>query len=103
VQRLSADDQLILGPDEVWPQDIGALSVLDGGPPRLRRPLPNRGREAEFHLPLTTGRLQAKARPRRPDLAELRARSEGVSDAETAMLACQRAGRDALRGVVAEL
>ena len=30
VTRLSADDRLILWPDEVWPQDIGALGVLDG-------------------------------------------------------------------------
>ena len=30
VERLSADDQVILWPDEVWPQDIGALGVLDG-------------------------------------------------------------------------
>ena len=30
MERLSADDQLILWPDEVWPQDIGALGVLDG-------------------------------------------------------------------------
>jgi WS/DGAT/MGAT family acyltransferase len=30
VERLSADDQLILWPDGVWPQDIGALGVLDG-------------------------------------------------------------------------
>jgi diacylglycerol O-acyltransferase len=30
VERLSADDQLILWPDEVWSQDIGALGVLDG-------------------------------------------------------------------------
>jgi WS/DGAT/MGAT family acyltransferase len=28
--RLTADDQLILWPDELWPQDIGALTVLDG-------------------------------------------------------------------------
>ena len=31
VERLSAEDRLILWPDEVWPQDIGALGVLDGG------------------------------------------------------------------------
>jgi diacylglycerol O-acyltransferase len=31
VERLSAEDQLILWPDQVWPQDIGALGVLDGG------------------------------------------------------------------------
>lgn len=30
MQRLSAEDRLILWPDEVWPQDIGALGVLDG-------------------------------------------------------------------------
>jgi hypothetical protein len=31
MERLSAEDRLILWPDEVWPQDIGALGVLDGG------------------------------------------------------------------------
>ena len=30
VERLSAEDRLILWPDKVWPQDIGALSVLEG-------------------------------------------------------------------------
>jgi diacylglycerol O-acyltransferase len=30
MERLSAEDRLILWPDEVWPQDIGALGVLDG-------------------------------------------------------------------------
>jgi diacylglycerol O-acyltransferase len=30
VERLSAEDRLILWPDEAWPQDIGALAVLDG-------------------------------------------------------------------------
>jgi Wax ester synthase-like Acyl-CoA acyltransferase domain len=30
VERLTAEDRLILWPDEVWPQDIGALGVLDG-------------------------------------------------------------------------
>jgi diacylglycerol O-acyltransferase len=30
VERLNAEDRLILWPDEVWPQDIGALGVLDG-------------------------------------------------------------------------
>ena len=29
-ERLSAEDRLILWPDEVWPQDIGALAVLHG-------------------------------------------------------------------------
>ena len=29
VERLTADDQLMLWPDKVWPQDIGALAVLD--------------------------------------------------------------------------
>jgi diacylglycerol O-acyltransferase / wax synthase len=30
MERLSAEDRLILWPDEVWPQDIGALGVLQG-------------------------------------------------------------------------
>lgn len=31
MDRLTAEDQLMLWPDEIWPQDIGALAVLDGG------------------------------------------------------------------------
>jgi WS/DGAT/MGAT family acyltransferase len=34
VERLSADDQLMLWPDQLWPQEIGAVAVLDGGPLR---------------------------------------------------------------------
>ena len=30
MERLTAGDQLMLWPDEIWPQDIGALAVLDG-------------------------------------------------------------------------
>ncbi len=30
IERLSADDRLVLWPDEVWPQDIGAVGVLEG-------------------------------------------------------------------------
>jgi diacylglycerol O-acyltransferase / wax synthase len=30
IDRLSADDELTLRTDEIWPQDIGALAVLDG-------------------------------------------------------------------------
>lgn len=30
VDRLTAEDQLLLWPDRRWPQDIGALAVLDG-------------------------------------------------------------------------
>jgi len=30
VERLSGEDQLILWPDQVWPQDIGAMGVFDG-------------------------------------------------------------------------
>jgi diacylglycerol O-acyltransferase / wax synthase len=32
VDRLSAEDRLTLWPDELWPQDIGALVLLDGAP-----------------------------------------------------------------------
>jgi len=31
IERLTAEDELMLWPDEVWPQDIGALVVMDGG------------------------------------------------------------------------
>jgi diacylglycerol O-acyltransferase / wax synthase len=30
MERLSAEDQLMLWPDAIWPQDIGAVGVLDG-------------------------------------------------------------------------
>jgi diacylglycerol O-acyltransferase / wax synthase len=30
MERLTAEDQLMLWPDQIWPQDIGALAVLDG-------------------------------------------------------------------------
>lgn len=29
MERLTAEDQLMLWPDRIWPQDIGALAVLD--------------------------------------------------------------------------
>jgi hypothetical protein len=31
VDRLTDKDQRMLWPDEIWPQEIGALAVLDGG------------------------------------------------------------------------
>jgi WS/DGAT/MGAT family acyltransferase len=30
VERLTAEDEIMLWPDELWPQEIGALAVLDG-------------------------------------------------------------------------
>jgi WS/DGAT/MGAT family acyltransferase len=30
IERLTAEDETMLWPDEIWPQDIGALAVLDG-------------------------------------------------------------------------
>ena len=30
LERLTAEDRLILWPDEAWPQDIGAVGVLNG-------------------------------------------------------------------------
>lgn len=32
VDRLTADDRLVLWSDTVWPQDVGAVAVLDGDP-----------------------------------------------------------------------
>jgi hypothetical protein len=31
VDRLTDEDQRMLWPDEIWPQEIGALAVLGGG------------------------------------------------------------------------
>jgi len=31
IERLSASDELMLWPDELWPQEIGALAILEGG------------------------------------------------------------------------
>ncbi|MCI0687506.1 MAG: hypothetical protein L0Y54_09760, partial [Sporichthyaceae bacterium] len=30
MERLSAEDQLMLWPDQLWPQDMGAIAILDG-------------------------------------------------------------------------
>ena len=30
MERLATEDRLMLEPDEFWPQDIGALAILDG-------------------------------------------------------------------------
>jgi diacylglycerol O-acyltransferase / wax synthase len=30
IERLTAEDQIMLWPDEIWPQDIGAIAMLDG-------------------------------------------------------------------------
>ena len=30
MERLTAEDMVMLWPDEVWPQEIGCLAVLDG-------------------------------------------------------------------------
>ncbi|HEX6760495.1 MAG TPA: wax ester/triacylglycerol synthase domain-containing protein [Propionibacteriaceae bacterium] len=55
VERLSAEDRLILWPDEVWPQDIGALGVLDGSSlldsgGRFRIEAARRALEGRLHL-----------------------------------------------------
>ena len=30
MERLSAEDQVMLWPDSLWPQEIGAVGILDG-------------------------------------------------------------------------
>ena len=32
MERLSADDEVMLWPDALWPQEVGAIAILDGGP-----------------------------------------------------------------------
>src|SRR5215213_332751 len=55
VDRLTAEDRLILWPDELWPQDVGVLSVLDGSgllesDGRFRIEVARRAIEARLHL-----------------------------------------------------
>lgn len=30
VDRITAEDRLMLWPDQMWPQDVGARAVIDG-------------------------------------------------------------------------
>jgi WS/DGAT/MGAT family acyltransferase len=32
MERLSSDDEVMLWPDALWPQEVGAIAILDGGP-----------------------------------------------------------------------
>ena len=55
VERLSREDRLILWPDQVWPQDIGAVGVLDGiglleSDGRFRIEAAKQAIEARLHL-----------------------------------------------------
>src|SRR5258708_31793546 len=55
VERLTAEDRLMLWPDERWPQEIGALAVLDGAglmdaSGRFRIEEARRAIEARLHL-----------------------------------------------------
>ena len=53
--RADAEDRLILWPDELWPQDVGVLSVLDGSSllesdGRFRIEVARKAIEARLHL-----------------------------------------------------
>ncbi len=55
MERLTAEDRLMLWPDELWPQEIGALAVLDGArlldpDGRFRIEAARRVVEARLHL-----------------------------------------------------
>ncbi len=52
IERLTAGDELMLWPDEIWPQDIGALAVLDG-----RKLL---GPDGQFRLEAVTAAVAAR-------------------------------------------
>ena len=68
MERLTAEDQLMLWPDERWPQDIGALAVLDGSrllepDGRFRIEAVRQAIEARLHLvPRFRQRLQVPPR-----------------------------------------
>ena len=55
MDRLTAEDRLMLWPDQLWPQEIGALAILDGRPllypdGRLRINAVRQAVEARLHL-----------------------------------------------------
>jgi len=55
VERLTAEDQLMLWPDEIWPQENGALAILDGSSlldpdGRFRIEAVRQAMEARLHL-----------------------------------------------------
>jgi hypothetical protein len=55
MKRLAAEDRLMLWPDEFWPQDIGALAILDGArlldpDGRFRTDVVRQAAEARLHL-----------------------------------------------------
>jgi diacylglycerol O-acyltransferase / wax synthase len=55
MERLTAEDRLMLWPDKLWPQDIGALAILDGArlldpDGRFRVEAARRAVEARLHL-----------------------------------------------------
>lgn len=55
MERLSAEDEMMLWPDKIWPQDIGALVILDGrelvdASGRFRLDAVRRAVEARLHL-----------------------------------------------------
>jgi diacylglycerol O-acyltransferase / wax synthase len=55
MERLTAEDRLMLWPDERWPQDIGALAILEGSSlldpdGRFRIGVVRQAIEARLHL-----------------------------------------------------
>jgi WS/DGAT/MGAT family acyltransferase len=48
MERLNPEDRIMLWPDQLWPQEIGALAILDGSKLRIDAVVP--GIEARLHL-----------------------------------------------------
>ena len=73
MERLAAEDRLMLWPDERWPQDIGVLAILDGArllnpdgrPDTLNREVELRGLEPLTPCLQTTGSGSTHVHPRR--------------------------------------
>src|SRR5262245_42920557 len=68
MERLTAEDRLMLWPDKIWPQDIGALTVLDGTclldpDGRFRVELVRRAVESRLHLVPRFRQLLYQPRP----------------------------------------
>ena len=101
IERLSADDRLLLQSDKVWPQDVGVILILDAGPlvdvdGRLRidvarkavaGALPGLPRLRQV-LGCRLVVLAARSGPTRPHSTSLITCAPAVASNPVAMLAC---------------
>ena len=91
VDRLTAEDRLMLWSDESWPQDIGALAVLDGSPllepdGQFRLEVAREAIERRLHLlprSLKSSHWRLKCLPLRPLKNHLLSKIQTITNTST--------------------